>query len=285
MGTSSSFGGPGNGTPLVPSWLEEGGPGEGDSAQDGNGIRSEQGVPSLPEIPPPGEPHRYTAARNNFSRFARSGGRNSATLGRAISSYVRTATGGSRTAAIRMGASRKVGGLLLGFLSDTVARGATKALRQLNLKDLAGCPIEQVFIGLADYVCPEGGTVDEGIARAAFIETITDLATIGVTDLESLTGEQMQTVMELYCTNAIEARLCNDIGLKIITLPANAHEVCKIQEQIHQFILGAVADALSRERGETEALTPSQASTCIKQVFEQAFTILREIGDAEVEAA
>ena len=96
-----------------------------------------------------------------------------------------------------MGSSRAVGGRLLSFLSDTVTRGAREALRALNLEGLAGQPIEVVFLGLADYVCPDGGNVDEGIARNAFIETIADLAENGITDLDSLTADQMQTVFEL----------------------------------------------------------------------------------------
>ncbi len=41
-------------------------------------------------------------------------------------------------------------------------------------------------------------------------------------DLDGLTADQMQTVFELYATNAIEARLCNDIGAKTITLPSDS---------------------------------------------------------------
>ena len=111
-----------------------------------------------------------------------------------------------------MGSSHAAGGKLLGFLSNVVARGAHEALRALNLENLAGTSDRQIFLGLADYICPDGGAVDEGIAREAFIETIVDLAAAGVTNLDGLTAEQMQTVFELYATNAIEARLCNDIG-------------------------------------------------------------------------
>ena len=86
-----------------------------------------------------------------------------------------------------MGSSRGAGSRLLGFLSDAVARGATRSLARLNLGALAGRPIEEIFLGLADYVCPDGGTIDEGIAREAFIETIIDLAGAGIADLDGLT--------------------------------------------------------------------------------------------------
>ena len=121
-----------------------------------------------------------------------------------------------------MGSSRGAGARLLGFLSDARAQGAREALRALNLGALAGRPIEEVFLGLADYVCPDGGTVDEGIAREAFIETIADLAAIGITDLDALTPDQMQTVFELYATHAIEARLATISARRRILPPTCA---------------------------------------------------------------
>lgn len=290
MGTSSAFGGPSSGTPLVPSWLEDntdggapavGGDGEG-APQDGAALGGTV-APTPPPVPPPVEPNRFFAARNNFSRFASSGGRDRASLGRAISHYVGTSTGGSRTAATRMGASRGTGGRLLGFLSDAIARGAREALRALHLEHLAGRPIEEVFIGLADYVCPDGGTVDEGIAREAFIETIVDLADEGVTNLDGLTVEQMQTVFELYATNAIEARLCNDIGAKTITLPRDAREANSVLTQLHDFIRRGVADALTASRATAQALIPDRVLSFVGRIYQQAFEILQILGDAEAE--
>ena len=61
--------------------------------------------PILPPIPPAAPADRFTAARGNFSRFAGSGGTDRASLGRAVSSYVSSASGGSRTAAQRMARS------------------------------------------------------------------------------------------------------------------------------------------------------------------------------------
>lgn len=290
MGTSSSFWGPGGNTPLVPSWL--GGDGNNNPTPDtpsGN-------PPASPDTPPTGSPpppqtplppaaasNRFTAARSNFSRFAASGGRDRASLGRAISHYVSTSAGGARTAATRMGTSREAGGRFLGFLSDTVSRGSREALRALNFESLAGRPIEQIFLGLADYICPDGGMIDEGIAREAFIETIADLASAGVTDLDSLTAEQMQTVFELYATNAIEARLCNDIGTKTIILPSNFREAEQVQAQLHDFILRAVADAFTRVLRDAQPLTPERIFPLVESTYEQAFNILQIMGDAEAD--
>jgi len=232
-------------------------------------------------VPPAGVPNRFTAPRGNFSRFAASGGTDRASLGRAASRYVSSSAGGAGQAAQRMGASRRTAAGLLSFLSSAVSGGAREALRTLRLEALAGRPIEEIFLGLADYICPDGGTVDEGIARGAFIETITDLAEAGVTDLDSLNVDQMQTIFEIYATNAIEARLCNDIGANAITLPADAAEALSVQEQLRDFIARGVSDALSAARAGLESLTPQNVLGFVTRVYEQAFGILQSLGETE----
>ena len=179
MGTSSAFGGQGGGTPLVPSWLGDDGapPAAPDGAPpdgapldgvpaDGVPPATPPAPPARPPMPPVADPKRFSAARNNFSRFAGSGGNDRKSLGRAVSHYVGSSSGGARTAAARMGSARGTGSRLVSFLSDAVARGATEALRSLNLGALAGRPIEEIFLGLADYVCPDGGPSRISPARA-----------------------------------------------------------------------------------------------------------------------
>lgn len=290
MGTSSAFGGQGGGTPLVPSWLGDGGaPPAAPPANPQADGAPPRGTPPTPPprspIPPSADPARFSAARNNFSRFAGSGGSDRRSLGRAVSHYVRSSSGGARTAAARMGSARGAGSRLLGFLSDAVARGVTEALRALNLGALAGRPIEEIFLGLADYVCPDGGSIDEGIAREAFIETIADLAGAGIANLDGLTADQMQTVFELYAANAIEARLCNDIGAKTITLPSDSRVAARVQAQLNDFIRRGVADALTAARAAVAALTPDRVLQFVGQIYEQAFGILQTMAAGEAEGA
>jgi len=294
MGTSSAFGGQSGSTPLVPSWL--GDDGSSPSAPDGTppdsqspeGGASPTALPTPPQkppIPPVADAARFTAARNNFSRFARSGGSDRRSLGRAVSHYVGSSSGGARTAAIRMGSARGAGSRLLGFLSDAVTHGTAEALRSIKLDALAGRPIEEIFLGLADYVCPNGGSIDEGIAREAFIETIADLAGDGITDLDSLTGDQMLTVFEIYATNAIEARICNDIGAKAVILPSDAQQAARVQAQLHDFIRRGVADALIAARAVATALSLDRVLGFVGSIYEEAFGILEIMGDAEAEAS
>jgi len=286
MGTSTAYSGPGGGTPLVPSWLGESpATGEGGEA---NGVAPADGVsppvaPNRPAIPASADPQRFSGARNSFTRFAGSGGTDRASLGRAVSRYVSTSSGGARQAAQRMGASRGAGARLLGFLADAQTRGVREALRSLDLESLAGRPIAEIFVGLADYICPGAGTVDEGIAREAYIETIIELTTEGLTDLSTFTSDQMQTVFELYATHAIEARICNDIGTKAVTMPTSAQAAHRVEAQLRDFIRGGVSDALTRARSDSPHLTPERIQSFVDTVYESAFAILQSLGDAEAD--
>ena len=287
MGTSTPFGGAGAGSPLIPTWLDDGaaapgGPAPG--APPSNGGPPPGLPPAPPDRPPvvkPQDDKRFSGARSNFTRFAASGGSDHASLGRAVSGYVSRSAGGAASAARRMGASRKSGASLFGFLSDVQTRGAGQALLALNLSGLAGRPIQEIFLELVDYICPDGGTLDEAIAREAFVETIVDLTDFGVTDLDALTADQLKTVFELYVTNSIEARLCNDIAMSLVQIPTNVDAANNIQEQLHDFIQRGVADALATVSLENQDLTPARVLEVVTSVYESAFAVLKVMGEAE----
>jgi hypothetical protein len=287
MGTSNSNKGTrGKGTPLIPTWLgtgnaDLGNPPANPDENENDNTHSPDVLtpPNLPQLPPPGNPDRYKVPRTNFSRFVSSGGKDSASLRRAVSGYISGTTGSARNAVRSMGSSRVTSVRLLNFLSSVAERGVQNALQSLKLQNLVGHPIEEIFIGLADYVCPEGGTMDAGIARDAFIQTIADLAENGVTDLNTLNLDQIQTVFELYATHAIEWRLYNEIGQKAITLSVNQDEATRIEKQLNDFIKRGVADALTAARGELEKLTQEHILEFVDNVYEQAFTILIALGN------
>ena len=292
MGTSGSYGGPGGRDPLIPTWLGDGdeGPPPGDGPDDPTPDPANPQPPALPPAPPdrplpqpPPTPGGFTAPRTNFSRFTRSGGHDRAPLRRALSGYVSSAAGGARQAAARMGSSRTAGARLISFLSDVQSRGAAEALRVLNLGALAGRPIEEIFVGLADYVCPQSGTVDEGIARDAFIETIADLAALGISDLDALTADQMQTVFEMYATHAIEARIFNDIGANGIVLPADVTAVERVEAQLRDFVQRSVSDALDAIPATSGNLPQDRILALVDRVYEAAFEILESLGESEAE--
>jgi hypothetical protein len=298
MGTSSPNGGQKGTTPLVPSWLDDSGSASPPAANPPAAPATNpqqppaNGQPAAPQtarslaavaVPAAGVANRFSAARAGMTRFARSGGTDRRSLGKALSSYVSQSNRGARTAARRMGSSRTAATGLVNFLNQAATQGTREALRSLNLESLAGQPIEQVFAGLADYICPPGGSIDEGIARDAFIETIADLAGAGITDIDQLTGDQIQTVFELYATHAIEARICNDVATSIVTMPANVRAAERVQEQLRDFIRRSVSDAVAASPDRIATLTPDRVNDFVGAIYQSSFEFIQVLADAEAD--
>lgn len=304
MGTSSSNGGQGNSTPLVPTWLGEPSssspqsiaglppsvpPDDVPSFPDGSSnlellYPSDVGTSTQPSsiqsvVTPIQSPARinfprFNAARSNFTRFAKSGGRNRRSLGRALSTYVRTSSGGSKTAARRMATSRDTAVRLASFLGNVSTQGARAALASVNLETLAGRPIGEIFLALTDIVCPAGGTLDEGIARDAFIETVAGLLDSGLSDLDDLSPNQLNSILEGFIAHSIEDRIMNDVGSKTIALPKNLDAVTAIQTQLHDFVLNAVHDSFDERGTEWISFDPNSLKNLIQEIYTASFELI-----------
>ena len=177
MGTSRASKGPGSGTPLVPTWLDEptstplpgdgtGPPDQADDGQpDGADASPEDKPTASPAIQPPPIPARFQSARGNFSRFAKSGGSDTGALRRGVRHYVRTGTRDSKNATSRMGSARSTASGALGVFRGILRDGVENTLRYLNLNNLVGRSAEDLLVGMTDTICQDGGSIDEGIAR------------------------------------------------------------------------------------------------------------------------
>lgn len=287
MGTSKSYGGPTSG--LVPSWVDDPVPAGAPGLHPGPPQPGMPGSPLSPPGQPPGptqpQPRPDTSgagslggARGNFSRFSRTGSRSS--LGRALSDYVRSGTGGPRRAARRMGASRAVGAGLLGVVRDFQHLGPVETLRKLNLAGLAGRPAADVFLAIIEVVCPPGGAVDEAIARQAMLETIGDMADAGIGGFDALTPEQLREFFLDFIARSIECRVMADIGGRGIRLPDDVAAVEHAQSQLHDFISGCTRGALSSRLDGIEHLADREIQEVVNQIYEVAFDLVAAAGEA-----
>ena len=286
MGTSGSSGGPGSKTPLVPTWLDNPDigplPGGNDppstNTDDSDDTDDNAGRPT---IQPPVMPARFQGARRNFSAFAGSGGHDGGSLRRAVRDYVRSGTGGSGRATRRMGASRAAAGGMLGILRSFQRDGVATTLRRLNLDNLVGRPAADVFVGLTDVICRDGGSIDEGIARDAWLETIAELDTLGVAELDGLTTDQMQELFLTFLAHAIETRLFQDIGKNGLRIAADLSVIEAFEAQFHDYIRRAVRDAFSSDLTRLPNLSDSEIANVVDETYRNAWELLEVWGDIE----
>lgn len=289
MGTASKFTGPSAASALIPTWLDE--PeavppaGQPAPAPDNPAAGSDQVPPPprpqpatptpRPPLQPPENPNRFTSARRSFNEAARTGDRGS--LRRALSSYVRTGTGGSRAATRRMGGAVRAASRVAGFVQDVRERGVGPALVSLGMASLLGQPAEAALASLTDVFCPAGGPLDPAIARDAWDEAVLTLAEQGIADITQVTPEQWEVLLAEFITNSVEARVINDIGPKGISLPQDVHAIDQLQADLQEVIRGAVDDAIGGRLDGGHTLPQGELLATVTEVYNHAFAYLEAL--------
>ncbi|MRE41966.1 hypothetical protein GIJ60_24490 [Klebsiella quasipneumoniae] len=277
MGTSKSYGGPTNG--LVPDFVDNPPaptlPISPTTPEDDQ----LQGRPLTPSLIPPDSNGAgpLSTPKGNFTRYVRSGSRSS--LGKAIAGYVRNGTGGTSRASRRMGSSRVVAGGLLNILGDFQQGGAEQALQRFNLSNLAGEPAVTVFVSLVEFLCPPGGSVDEGVSRQAMLDTIADMSDTDVVTFDSLNTEQMQEIFIGFIVHSIEGRIMADIGKNGIKLPDDVDAIGDIQDTLHDFVDGATRVQLRDELRDVSGLSGREINQKVEQIYELAFELIASEGE------
>ena len=102
-----------------------------------------------------------------------------------------------------MGTSREAAAGVLGILRGFQRDGVEPTLRRLNLDNLIGRTAEEIFAGLTEVICEDGGSVDEGIARDAWLETVAELEQLGIGDVNALNAEQSRELFLVFVAHAI----------------------------------------------------------------------------------
>ncbi len=261
MGTSTSNRGQNGNTPLIPSWLVD---------SDGE---QKPGQPQ-PDQPQQVDPKRFSAPRSNFTRYVNSGGSGGGNLHRAASNYVRRSLGGSQNATTRLGSARNSTTRLLSVLSSFASRGVANTSRDYKLGDIIGKSASDVLLHIMDFVCPDGGSTDEGIARNSYIEALSTLPDWENKPIESLSPPEFLTFAEIYMANVIEERIVNDIGNKLFALPKDVAEVESLQVQLKEYIKGAVSDAVTQLNIDIRSIDTSQTKAIVDTIYRTAYDIL-----------
>jgi hypothetical protein len=290
MGTSGSSSGSDSGTPLVPTWLDEPSSGDlpcSDNPNDGGGddgqTTQSDGKDDKPKPPitPASQPERFRGARTNFSRFAGSGGSDQRALKRAVRDYVRKGTNGSAAAVQRMGTSRAAASNALGVFRGIQRDGVKETLRSLNLQNFEGLGVQDVFIGLTEVICQDGGAVDEAIARDAWLETIAELDKFGIADLDSLSSDQIKEVFLSFISHTVEARLYQEIGVNGFTFTENMNDIDGFDGQFRDYIERTVRDSFTSDLAQISQMSDENIRGIVDNTYLEAWNLLELLGDRE----
>lgn len=279
MGTSSPYSGPADG--LVPDWVDgvdAGMDADGDDVSDGADGPAETDQsqepgqqPGQADAPVNGPAGDFQYSRGQFTRFTNGGDRKA--LGRALKGYVSSAGGGAG-AARRMPSSTRVASGVAGLASAFANEGAVEALARFNLQSLAGRPAAEVLESVADVICPEGGTIDEAIARDSMLEAIADLAADDPGAFDELTPEQLNDFLCDVISRSIVTKVLNEIGTNALHGSASDDDFREAEQITRDYTDGRVKDALGSRFAPGSQPTQSEIDTSISEVFADAFDML-----------
>jgi len=215
MGTSSTYPGPGKGSPLLPPWADDG----QDVIPDGQDTTSDEPLDDQSgqedeqqSVDAPSQPATVNLgpARRHFRQYVSGAGL--ASLALAAGAYV-AGRGGSRNAARSARAGRSATRKLGGFLSGVATRGIETTLNRLELGHVVGSSAEIVLAAVGDALSPDGTSFDEAAARNAMSATLRELydqyglADEGIYGLDEMDAEGVRAALHRYVTNYIYERL------------------------------------------------------------------------------
>lgn len=177
-----------------------------------------------------------------------------------------------------MAPSRRVATGLGQLANDVGAIGPVEALRPFNLESLAGSPASEVLIALTDVLCPDGGTIDEAVARSAMLETSAELAAHGDVAFDALTPPALEAIFLGTIARSIKTKLFNEIGGKATVLPKDTAALRTIEKTLQDYISGKVHDAFTAA-GRTLASVPrADIEGFARTIYEGAFALLEAFG-------
>ncbi len=265
MGTSSSYGGPRDATPLLPAWaLPPQGAAPAAPLQTPEPlvppgapplqrppIPVTQNTPATPSVPPtaPLPTGTWTSARGSFTRALSS--RTPASFQRAARDYVRAARGSGRAAGSAVSGKRSVAAFG-SFLSAAVGQGLRTALENIGLANVVGRDVNEVLAAISNALAPDGVTKEEVAARQAvndalevlyerFLEDGRDLAA-----LEAMTPEDIAAAIETCVEAYVYNRWLGDLGVKIEERAVSPSEAVALEREMQEFIREAVQFDLSQ---------------------------------------
>ena len=179
-----------------------------------------------------------------------------------------------------MGTSRGVASGALGVFRGFQRDGVAVTLRRLNLGRLVGGSPADIFLGLTDVICPDGGAIDESMARDAWLETVVDVETLGIVDSTNLSETEVREIFLAFVSHSIEVRLFQDIGVNGFKVAPDLMAIEAFEAQFRDYIRLSVRDSFSGSLTSLGTLSDSQIRAVVDRTYDEAWELLALLGDA-----
>lgn len=287
MGTSRSYGGPGDSTPLLPPWAlnpeqptpspDAAPPEPHDDAESDDGGETGEAAPQTPGVAPVQPVQRWRSARTAFRKAVESSSRDNWRT--AARRYV-SARGGSRTAAGTSTAGRRATAGVASFLGNVRSRGLNETLRRLGLDRVIGADALTVVTAVANAIAPSGGSADDAVARQSTTEVLAWLydkyATTddGLLRLERLEEAEVAETITESVTRYIFNRWLEELGKKIEEKAISPDQAVTVERDILDFIRESVKLDFAGQPLLTLDWQSTSAAQLIEKIYGDAFRML-----------
>jgi len=280
MGMSASSRGAPSGVPLVPPWVPEAGPADGENGGDGDAADQQtadaQPATAAPQQPVPIAPvGRFGPSRISLGRYARSG--SSDDMRHGLGHYVGKGLGGAGTAARRFGGTASTAGTLYGALSSATSGQAAALGSPFDPALLAGRTAGEIMDALVEAVRPIDGTQDTEASRQAIRDALSELLNrFPEADLLNLSEDQRIFAIERYVAVDVYNRFRLDVGKAIQDrAPGIAAALARFKE-VKDYIKQTVSAAVRQVRTVGQALNAWRITQMVRQALRETFRVFED---------
>jgi hypothetical protein len=161
------------------------------------------------------------------------------------------------------------------------AGGASQLAKVLRVDSLSGLTTTQVWDRLADFVCSDGGSIDEAIVRVAFFATLRQEMDGGLLDLLEANSEQLTSFFERFIGECVLERLSQDGGSLLELNGISAATAFTHIETLRSLISVHVRQRLGErtDRGLPRNFDSRQIDAIVTQTLQDAIAAVAEWGD------
>jgi len=177
-----------------------------------------------------------------------------------------------------MGSSRAAASNMLGVFRGFQRDGVEATLRYLSLGHLVGRSVREIFVGLTEVLCRDGGPIDDAIGRDAWLETVADLERLGIDDVNGLTTDQVSEVFQTFIAHVVETKLLQQIGVNGFKV-ADLSAIQAFEAQFKSYIERSVRDSFASDLRQLATLSDRQIKDIVDRTFRDAWDLLVAWGD------
>lgn len=262
--------------PASPPSVNPGG-GQGSSGNEAN--EGQEGA--LPPKPDPSKPleskkSQLSKARGLMTEAVRTSDPGKIKCGAAH--YVK-ACGGGPEAAHGMPNSRAVAVRIAGLARSIQNQGSEQALRHFHLEDMVGMPAEDVFGDLIDMICPDGGTLDEAVARQAMAHATGDLAEAQVGSFENLSTNDFRDFSMSYVARSIEIKIYNETATNAVGASFDVEGVASFEKSLYDFVDGCVKDEFDAQKIDFARIEQKETNRFVENLYANILDTIEERGE------